>query len=235
MMRESQMAKSSEANQVIIEVQEYVIVYAWAFIFVNYMWEILYTELTREVNETTGFAVFLAATMFGQVFASLLAWSTPSKSVYNMEGVVWKQTLVLMNCWYCDFMIWWAWSQVLVYMSSDMKHPAEKHSDILRKNNPTVSVNTESNAGFNAACMFGLLALTGLVNYVNVDSFSSQNDKIPSNKCNHSNPTFEATETNVSGGFFDGDPKAAKPEGVIMEPKPDGDQTEPSSPVGSAI
>jgi len=178
MMRESQMAKNSEANQVIIEVQEYVIVYGWAFVFVNYMWEICYTELTLEVNETTGFAVFLTATMLGMVFASLLAWSTPGKSFYNMEGVVWKQTLCLMNYWYCDFMIWWAWAQVLVYMDSDVKGSEE-----IPDTNPTVSVNTESNAAFNAACMIGLLALTGLVNYMNVDSLSSLNDKIPTKNC----------------------------------------------------
>jgi hypothetical protein len=58
-----------------------------------------------------------------------------------------------------------------------------KGSEEIPDTNPTVSVNTESNAAFNAACMIGLLSILGLVNYVNVGSLSSLNDKITTKNC----------------------------------------------------
>ena len=86
-------------------------------------------------------------------------------------------------------LIWWALAQVLVYMDSDVKGSEE-----IPDTNPTVSVNTESNAAFNAACMIGLLSLLGLVNYVNVGSLSSLNDKITTKNCEERHTQDENVE-----------------------------------------
>jgi hypothetical protein len=164
MAEESPTANSSEFNRISLNITKYVLAYSWAFALVGYLWDVLYIAI-GDITDSygLGLSLFTIAMLIGLLVASLLAWSTPTKSFYDMNGSRWREAVCLMTFWYLNFMIWWWMDQMIIYMDKPDLHPkinsANRHSP-------------NTNAAINLSMTFALILLMGLIAYFDANALS---------------------------------------------------------------
>lgn len=104
---------ASPWTQLHLSCQQYVVVYTWAYSFVNYSWEVIYSDLGSSTSYSLGMALFLLLLLAILMVAVALAASTPDHNFYDMHGNIVKSAVAVMVFWLVDFMTWWAWGQIV--------------------------------------------------------------------------------------------------------------------------
>jgi hypothetical protein len=119
-------------------VLSYLVVYTWAFSFVNFLWWYFYTYLggpTQLDNTTTGQILFWAFVAFLLLVAIAFAWAHKG-DFYGGDGAV-SKAVGNMLCWTIDFAAWWGWSQVMANMDASI---GKGHMDALANLGITVGL-----------------------------------------------------------------------------------------------
>ena len=133
--------------------------YCWAYGLVDNTWWFMYTFLPTRLGiaQTAGLWLFVALLLAVVTAAALLAAVDPGAPTYDFYAPtrVSSKTASMMLFWAVDFMVWWAWVQVVISMDSDA---AGTLPGVALRRSPTV-------VSFNLA-MIALLALVTAAVYV---------------------------------------------------------------------
>lgn len=151
---------SSPWTQLHLSCQQYVVVYTWAYSFVNYSWEVIYSDLGSSTSYSLGMAMFLLLLVAILMMAVALAASTPDHNFYDMHGSKVKSAAAMMVYWLVDFMTWWAWGQIVNNFDKAAVGAAHKEDESVAQE-PAIFA-------LNCGILLSLLVIVSVVHACNV-------------------------------------------------------------------
>lgn len=107
----------TEEDKVSHTVMAYLVVYAWAFSFVDFLWWYFFTYL----NSLTLYWVVVFS-----LLPVVLVLGCVTNNLYGGPGE-WSKTFGNMVCWTIDFGVWWGWCQVMTDMDNYFKGAGYSH------------------------------------------------------------------------------------------------------------
>jgi len=155
--------EKSPFTQSSLMVQQYVVVYTWAYATVSLGWEWLYTSLGGATSHACGFFLFFVWLLVCLAFACLLAAGTHDNNFYTMGK--WrprKNALCLMNYWLVDFITWWSQAQLVASLDTSMADLGQEGTRTKASSWPTI--------GVSFLCVLGLLYFCGALHALNRDA-----------------------------------------------------------------
>ena len=138
---------------------EYIVLYWWAFSIVDFLWQWLYTELTKAYNGNYGpplaYNWLLNIPMLG--IAGIIAWCTPGHDFYAPRAYG-MRTTTHMLMWAINFVTWWAWGQTQSIATKAMFESFDLKNDVIG-----------AVFSFVAQLMFfvALILIVGIINTIN--------------------------------------------------------------------
>ncbi|CAE8610031.1 unnamed protein product [Polarella glacialis] len=148
-------------TQTHLSCQQYVVVYAWAYAFVSYTWDLLYIYVGgQSTSYLFGFTLFIFVLLVLLCGALALAKSTPDNNFYDMHGHESKAAACMMIFWLVDFMTWWAWGETMVIIDRGVENPPPEEGELATISPITILLN--------CGIVLSLLLLIGGIHALNV-------------------------------------------------------------------